>query len=136
MLLRLSRLEGLVGRIGEARGGGDGGEEELVGQREVGRREGEDEMIGGLEVAWGAGVSGGDERRDGGHGNGKVSEFAEHIKKQDHWTRRSNSSFWKNLGDEIHGLRQLLEEPMDDGDEEDHLTESTLSKNSPPYILL
>lgn len=122
LLLRLSRLEGLVSKIDpaairEARGGSDEPSPTAHGAN----------YAASSPVSEVPKASIGPDRMDG--------MFSAFVKKQEHWTRHVNSDFWNNLSGEIIGLRQLLEEPMDYRDEEDDFNEFTSPKHTPPFFL-
>lgn len=124
LLLRLSRLEGLVSKIDpaairEARGKSD-------------------ELLDPPFVSLGFE----DESPEpaGVHSNRSSfvdpeEQFSDFVKAQEHWTRHVNSDFWNNLSGEIQGLRQLLEEPTNDREDEYHVTPITPPKHAPPYFL-
>jgi Fungal Zn(2)-Cys(6) binuclear cluster domain len=69
---------------------------------------------------------------------GLDSQYASFIKEQGSGTRRLRGYFWRSLGDEFDGLRQLLEHPVESDDEDGDETASASPESkmqSPLFIL-
>lgn len=132
LLLRLSRLEGLVSKIDpaairDARRGNDDNLSSPPVQQD----------ISFSENALVAEVSTKEAEID--HRDDDpltADQFSQFVQQQEHWSRHTNSSFWKNLSEEINGLREILEEPLEDRDDEDDLAPLSSPKHSPPYFIL
>jgi hypothetical protein len=66
------------------------------------------------------------------------AQYASFIREQSSGTRRLNGEFWKSLGDEFDGLRQLVEHSVDSEEDEADETISTSpeSKVQSPFFIL
>ena len=63
--------------------------------------------------------------------------YAAFIKQQKRGSRHLNATFWSSLSDEFEGLKQLLENPLDDDDDPDEAKSTfTDAAYSPPDLVL